>query len=255
MFLLLCACAQQPKLPFVVTLTPEAQPTSAIQNTPRLFQATEPAIQPTPGITNTPAQATITFSPQPVEASSTPTNQTTYIPYLPTATETLLPPLELPTEKPRAPAFIAWTGQPTYPGDSEAGLLFRVDYDPDLWAQTDGNFGDIVLANRKIEYCTISPWTGRGLPVDWKVTHEIRVIGVATFEVNSVSVDDMLKFVSYIGGDGRVLTGFQVSFDQQAEQCQLDAEAILGTLRSFSALPTATIPQTPEPTPTASATP
>ena len=124
--------------------------------------------------------------------------------------------------------------------DSDPGLLFRVDYDPDVWAQTRGNFGDIVLGNRQIEYCTITPWAGRGLPVDWKVEHEFRIIGSASFDVNIVIEQDVVKFVSYVGGDTRVLTGFQVSFNEQKDKCLQDAEAIFGTLRSFSAIPTAT---------------
>jgi hypothetical protein len=243
MFLILSACGQAlpeqlPDLPFVVTLTPDAQMSEYPTNLPGLVQATEPVAQPTPTITSTTAPASA--SPLPTEPSFTPTDQATYIPYIPTATETLLPPLELPTEKSREPALAEWTGLPTYPGDSEPGLLFRVDYDPKKWAQTAGNYGEIVLANRVIEYCTLSPWTGRGLPVDWKVTHEIRVIGSATYEINSVSAQDVLKFVSYVGGDKRVLTGFQVSFEQGSEQCLSDAETVLGTLRSFSAIPTFT---------------
>jgi hypothetical protein len=150
--------------------------------------------------------------------------------------------------------LVAWTGLPTYPGDSDPGLLFRVDYDPDVWAQTEGNFGDIVLGNREIEYCTVTPWSGRGLPGDWKVEHEFRYIGSAAFDVNTVTFQGVVKFVSYVGGDRRVLTGFQVSFNDQKEQCLQAAEAIFGTLRSLSAIPTITPTFTPEePTPPISA--
>jgi hypothetical protein len=115
-----------------------------------------------------------------------------------------------------------------------------VDYDPDLWAQTEGNYGDIVLGNRRLEYCTITPWTGRGLPVDWKVVHEFRYIGSASFDVNTITAQDIIKFVTYTGGDGHILSGFQVSFQDQRDQCLLEAEAIFGTLRSYAAVPTAT---------------
>ena len=179
-------------------------------------------------------------TPEGLDLSPTPTSAATFIPYVPTPTETLLPPLDLPTERPHAPALVPWTGQPSYPGDSDTGLLFRVDYDPDLWAQTEGNYGDIVLGNRRLEYCTITPWTGRGLPVDWKVVHEFRYIGSASFDVNTITAQDIIKFVTYTGGDGHILSGFQVSFQDQRDQCLLEAEAIFGTLRSYAAVPTAT---------------
>lgn len=247
LILLLYSCSPTnvtppPGLPFLITLTPAAPSFSEPQNTPGAALASEVPNQPpaTASVAATlPAfNPTASLSPSPL--TSTPTAGATYIPYLPTPTETLLPPLELPTEQPRAPALVAWTGLPTYPGDSDPGLLFRMEYDPDTWAQTEGNFGDVVLANRQIEYCTITPWTGRGLPVKWKVAHEFRVIGLASFDVNTVTDQDVLKFVSYVGGDGRILTGFQVSFNEQPELCLQQAEVILGTLRSFAASPTST---------------
>jgi len=230
--LLLSACApaatQLPGLPGLVTLTPAAPTLTPPVNKSEAVQVTQ-----APAATQPSIQALLA-------PTDSPTITSTFIPYLPTATETLLPPLELPTERPRAPTLVAWTGQPTYAGDSDPGLLFRVDYDPDVWAQTEGNFGDIVLGNRQIEYCTITPWAGRGLPVDWKVEHEFRIIGSASFDVNIVTDQDVVKFVSYVGGDTHVLTGFQVSFNEQKDKCLQDAEAIFGTLRSFSAIPTAT---------------
>jgi hypothetical protein len=214
--------------------------------------ATESPLSPTA----VPTEISTTFTPNPPTETSTlraefstsesldlsppPTSDATVIPYVPTPTETLLPPLDLPTERPHAPALVPWTGQPSYPGDSDADLLFRVDYDPDLWAQTEGNYGDIVLGNRRLEYCTITPWTGRGLPVDWKVVHEFRYIGSASFDVNTITAQDIIKFVTYTGGDGHILSGFQVSFQDQRDQCLLEAEAIFGTLRSYAAVPTAT---------------
>jgi hypothetical protein len=240
--LLLSACGpaatQMPGLPGLVTLTPAAPTVISPHNTREAIQATQPVTQPI-------IQASATTQPlpqallAPTEAATATANPT-ITPYLPTPTETLLPPLELPTERPSAPTLVAWTGQPTYPGDSDPGLLYKVDYDPDVWAQTEGNFGDIVLANRQIQYCTITPWAGRGLPVDWKVDHEFRAIGSASFDVNIVTDQNVVKFVSYVGGDNHVLTGFQVSFNDQQDLCLQDAEAIFGTLRSFSAIPTAT---------------
>jgi hypothetical protein len=248
LLILLSACGapaatEAPALPFVVTLSPEVKPFNPPLNSP------EPSATEVAALPQVAPSATL---PSPVPPTST--IAPTFTPYLPTPTETLLPPLELPTERRNAPALVAWTGLPTYPGDSDPGLLFRMDYDPDLWAQTEGNFGDIVLGNRQIEYCTITPWSGRGLPVDWKVEHEFRYIGSAAFDVNTVTFQGEVKFVSYVGGDRHVLTGFQVSFNDQKEQCLQEAEAIFGTLRSLSAIPTATSPFTPElPTPPISA--
>lgn len=249
--LILSACGapaqatEMPGLPFMVTLTPGRSPVVVPQNTPTHIVATDIPSLPLLLSTATPAATAL---PAIVAASPT------YTPVLPTPTETLLPLLELPTEVSRPPALVAWTGLPTYLGDSDPGLLFRVDYDPDLWAQTEGNFGDIVLGNRNIEYCTITPWSGRGLPGDWKVSHEFRYIGSAAFDVNTVTNLGVVQFVTYVGGDRRVLTGFQVSFNQQQEKCLQQAEVIFGTLRSFAAVPTITptsMPETPIPaTPT-----
>ena len=150
-----------------------------------------------------------------------------------------------PTEKANAPSLTAWTGLPTYAGDSEPGRLFRLDYDPDVWAQTPGNFGGIVLAHRLIDYCIIAPWSGRGLPPDAQAEHEFRLVGTVSYDVNTISVGGDVKFVAYVGGDQRLLTGFQVSFQDQKEQCLQDAETVLSTLRSFAAQPTLTPSVTP----------
>jgi len=177
--------------------------------------------------------------------SSTATTRPTSTPVVPTPTETLLPPLELPTELPRLPALISWTGLPTYPADSDIGVLFRVEYDPEIWAQTTGNYGEIVLGSRLVEYCTITPWSGRGLPVGWKVEHEFRVIGSASFDVSTVTEQGVLNFVTYVGGDRSLMTGFQVSFNEQPEACLQAAETLLSSLRSFTAVPTSTpVPRT-----------
>lgn len=235
LILLLCACAPAPTefpvLPGLVTITVEL---------PTLTLPVEETLAPLTTLTPTPPEtATVepvaTYTPA-ESATPAPSNTSTG----PTPTETLLPPLELPTEKPFAPARIAWTGLPTYPGDSDAGLLFRMDYDPDLWAQTEGNYGEIVLAHRNIPYCTLATWSGRGLPGGLKVEHEYRSIGAANFDVNTITRQDNLQFVTYVGGDGRLLTGFQVSFQEQKDLCIKDAEQILGTLRSLASTPTPT---------------
>jgi hypothetical protein len=231
-----------PALPFVVTITTEAEAPAATEPVETETVLPETTVTET---SLTPLETATETLPSPTATASL-----TFTPAGPTPTETLLPPLELPTEKRNAPALVPWTGLPTYPADSDPGLLFRVDYDPDVWAQTEGNFGDIVLGNRNIEYCTITPWEGRGLPPDWKVEHDFRYIGSAGFDVSVVTYQGETKFVTYVGGDRHVLTGFQVTFTDQREQCLQDAEAVFGTLRSLVAVPTITPTSTPEtPTP------
>ena len=230
--LLLAACSPgASSLPFVVTITSVAAPA-----TPQSLQAT-----PLPQASATSSADTDTPAPT---VSDTPSG--------PTPTDTLLPPLDLPTEKPSLPALSAWTGEPTYPGDSQPGRLFRLDYDPSIWAQTGGDFGGIVLGHRQINYCTITPWAGRGLPSDWKVEHDFRQIGNVPYDVNTaIAPPGVVKYVTYVGGDQLLLTGFQVAFQEQQDQCIKDAEVVLASLRSFAAQPTITPTFTPE----ASATP
>ena len=229
-----CAPAATPfALPYVVTVT------EADTLTPALGQ---------PALSTPLAQDTDTDTPAPQE---TPTIDLSATPAEPTATDTLLPPLELPTEKSIVPAQLAWTGEPTYAGDSQPGRLFRLDYDPSTWAQTGGDYGDVVLAHRQIQYCTITPWSGRGLPADWKVEHSFHQLGNVPYDVNSViGPDGALKYVTYVGGDQILLTGFQVAFQEQQDKCIQDAETVLATLRSFAAQPTITPTFTLEPSAT-----
>lgn len=224
------------QMPFTVTITPQA---GSIQASPQAANSPESLASETQELTVTP-ELSATVSPT-VTLTSTVTET------LPPPTETLLPPLDIPTEKPNAPALVAWTGEPTYPGDSEPGRLYRVDYDPDIWAQTKDNFEQVVLAHRSIDYCTITAWSGRGLPKDATVEHVFGQVGNVPFDINTVTMEGKVKFVAYVGGDKRLLTGFQITFVEQREQCLLDAEKILATLRSFVAEPTITPTFTPEP--------
>jgi hypothetical protein len=230
---LLTACANGPTepalLPGLVTVTPEPATATLMAEASFTPLATPTALEI--ATVEPPPTFTLALSPTPAPTATS---------LGPTPTETLLPPLELPTEKPFAPARLPWTGLPTYPGDSDPGLLFRMDYDPDLWAQTEGNYGEIVLGHRNIPYCTLAAWSGRGLPGGMRVEHEFRALGNAHYDINTITLQTNVQFVTYVGGDGHVLTGFQVSFETQKEQCLQDAEAILGTLRSLSATPTAT---------------
>jgi hypothetical protein len=73
-----------------------------------------------------------------------------------------------------------------------------------------------------------------------KVEHDFRTIGSADFDVNTITQQGVVQFVAYVGGDRHILTGFQVAFEEQQDQCIQDAELIFATLRSLAAIPTAT---------------
>ncbi len=152
-----------------------------------------------------------------------------------------MPPLELPTEIPNAPALLAWDGTPTYLGDSQPGFAFRVFYDPELWALTEDQFGYPAIGHRAIPYCVISVTSGRGLPANVSVEQDILYTKTITFYIGTAYENGVKKFVTYTGGDGRIFTAFQVSFEEQADECLADAQTVLTTLQSvpaFLATPT-----------------
>lgn len=190
---------------------------------------------------------TIEPTAQPVLPESTPTSEPTIAPQptptqiLPTPTETPLPPLELPTEIPNAPSLLAWDGTPTYLGDSQPGFAFRVFYDPEIWALTQDQFGYPAIGHRAIPYCVISVTSGRGLPANVSVEQDILYTDTVTFYIGTAFENGVKKFVTYTGGDGRIITAFQVSFEEQTDACLADAQTVLTTLRSvpaFLATPT-----------------
>jgi hypothetical protein len=181
--------------------------------------ATEPAA--TEAATEPPAQS------QAVETSTPQATQALAVP-----TDTPLPTLDLPTESVNAPAQMVWDGLPTYLGESTPGYSFRVTYDPDLWALTTDQFGFPALAHRQIPTCVISVTSGRGLPGNMSVEHDTLQAGNIMFDVGNVYENGVLKFVTYTGGNGTIITGFQVSFEELVDECLLDAETILATLKS-----------------------
>jgi hypothetical protein len=202
-----------------------AAPTEAPAATESSTQALLPERTPTP-------ETTRTFTPEPTFTPSV-------IP-----TETSLPPLELPTEMLNAPAQLAWDGAPTYLGDSEPGFSFRVLYNPETWALTEDQFGFPALGHRNIPYCVISVTSGRGMPGNVTVEHDVLYLPNLTFDVTTAFESGVRKFVTYTGGDRRIITGFQVSFEEQADQCLEDALTVLATLRSVPVSQA-----TPQPTP------
>jgi hypothetical protein len=194
-----------------------------------------------PAATEAPAQQQPTAAEptaQPVLPENTPTAEPTSTleptptVVLPTPTETPLPPLELPTEIPNAPSLLAWDGMPTYLGDSQPGLDFRVFYNPEVWALTQDQFGYPAIGHRNIPYCVISVTSGRGLPANVSVEQDILYTDKLTFYVGTAFENGVKKFVTYTGGDGKVLTGFEVSFEEQADECLADAVTVLTSLQS-----------------------
>jgi hypothetical protein len=111
--------------------------------------------------------------------------------------------------------------------------MFRVTYDPELWALRVDQFGFPALGHRNIPGCVISVTSGRGLPANMTVDHDVLYVGNLTFDVGRVSENGVLKFITYTGGDGIVITGFEVSFEEQADECQADAVMVLSTLISI----------------------
>ena len=191
----------------------------AVTEEPPQGETVEPTIQPVlPENTPLP-EPTSTLAPTPTRI-------------LPTPTETQLPPLELPTEIPNAPALLPWDGTPTYLGDSQPGFAFRVFYDPELWALTEDQFGYPALGHRGIPYCVISVTSGRGLPANVSVEQDILYVGKLTFYVGTAFENGIKKFATYTGGDGTIVTAFEVSFQEQADECLADAATVITTLRS-----------------------
>jgi hypothetical protein len=127
---------------------------------------------------------------------------------------------------------MVWDGTPTYLGDSTPGFAFRVTYDPDLWAVTADQFGFPSLAHRNITGCVISVTSGRGMPPNIVVEHDVLYTDTVNFDVATAFENGVRKFVTYTGGDGTVITAFEVSFQDQADACLADAVTVLTTLRS-----------------------
>lgn len=182
--------------------------------------ATEPPLQPLVAEISPTLEPTQTFTPEP-----------TLIPSV-TPTETPLPPLDLPTEAVNAPAKMVWDGMPTYLGDSQPGFSFRVTFDPDVWALTSDQFGFPAIGHRNIPYCVISVTAGRGMPANITVEHDVLYTDKVSFDVGTAYENGVKKFVTYTGGDGKIITGFEVSFQDQVDACLTDAVTALSTLKS-----------------------
>jgi hypothetical protein len=185
--------------------------------------------QPVIADTNTPADMpTLAPTDTPVPTETPATTRTPIV----TPTDTPLPTLVLPTEAVNAPARQVWDGAPTYPGDSTPGFSFRVTYDSGVWALTTDQFGFPALGHRTIPNCVISVTSGRGLPPNMSVEHEMLQVESITFDVGVAYENGVKKFVTFTGGDGTIITAFAVSFDEESEACLQDAVTVLSTLKS-----------------------
>ena len=192
---------------------------------------TQSSAEPTQEVTSEPTNQPVLPENTPT-AEPTSTIEPTPTIILPTPTDTPLPPLELPTEIPNAPSLLAWDGTPTYLGDSKPGYDFRVYYDPQVWALTEDQFGYPAIGHRGIPYCVISVSSGRGLPPNISVEQDILYTDKLTLYVGTAYENGVKKFVTYTGGDGTIITGFEVSFEEQSDQCIADAVTVITTLQS-----------------------
>lgn len=199
--------------------------------------ATTPTMQALmPESPSAPTEESTSTAPPTLSApTATFTSESFALQFTPLPSETPLPTLELPTLPPNPPALQIWDGLPTYLAESRPGFYFRLRFDPNFWALTTDNFGFPALGHRSIPDCVISPAAGRGLPLNATVEHDVRKIGAINYQIDAVYVNDVRQFVNYTGGDGNVYTTFEVAFQDQADQCLTDAEAVLGTLKSVLA--------------------
>ncbi len=127
--------------------------------------------------------------------------------------------------------------------NSKPGFYFRLRFDPAVWALTNDQYGFPALGHRQIPGCTITPAAGRGLALNGSVEHDVRKIGAISYQISTAFVNGVKSFVTYTGGEGNIYTGFQVSFQDQSDQCLTDAETVLAQLKSvadFEATPIAT---------------
>jgi len=88
----------------------------------------------------------------------------------------------------------------------------------------------------------IAPSSGRGLPSNITVDHDVRKIGLVEYEINTGYLSGVRQFVTYLGGDANIYTGFEVTFDQEADLCLKEAEVVLGTFTSVPTSKTTPVP-------------
>ncbi|HEY6074302.1 MAG TPA: hypothetical protein VIV15_13150, partial [Anaerolineales bacterium] len=122
-----------------------------------------------------------------------------------------------------------------YLADSKPGYLFRVKYDPEVWAQVMDQLGMPALGHRSMPYCIITPSEGRGLPPTLRIEHDVQYLDGLSIDVGKAYQNDVLDFVTYQVSDRTVFTGFVVDFEEQSDACLKDAEAVISTFQSVPA--------------------
>jgi hypothetical protein len=192
------------------------------------------------------------FTPQSIAqvAQLGPSNTPTRTPFPSlTPTETLIPPIEIPTQPSHIFFRLTWVDLPSYPIDRP--LMTQLTYDPEIWVLTPDQFGHTVLAHRTIPYCQIARASAGGLPPGWSAETGSKTVSGIYFETVSVSENGTLRYINYFTpGKSVVKTGFEVSFVDDREACITDAETVLASLSFIVATPTATPTETPSETPT-----
>ena len=53
-----------------------------------------------------------------------------------------------------------------------------------------------------------------------------------TFDVGVAYENGVKKFVTFTGGDGTIITAFEVSFDEESDACVREAVTVISTLKS-----------------------
>jgi hypothetical protein len=74
------------------------------------------------------------------------------------------------------------------------------------------------------------------------VEHEMLQLGNLNFDVSTVFENGAKKFVTITGGDGTIITAFEVDFQEESEACIQAAEAVLSTLKSVPSSQATPIP-------------
>ncbi len=184
-------------------------------------------------------------TPQPVLPLSTPTLPPTLTPTFPpptptttsspTPTDTPLPPLIAPTLEPLAPAHATWQGEPVYQAESKPGYLFQIEYKTAEWGLSVDYSGQPAMVHRTLQGCYIVAVIPRGLPPRVQVETLSMTFGDVTFDISIVRNEQgNIETAILTGGDGNILTAFQVQTGENPEACLQAVEKLLSTLKSVA---------------------
>lgn len=193
-------------VPFFITATPPEQ--NLLRETPTLLATA--TLPPSP-----------TLTPSPIPSPTV------------TPTDTPLPPLVPPTLPPFPPQKELWQGEPVYSADSKPGYLFQLEYATLEWGLSTDYSGAPALVHRNLPGCFITIAPPRGLPPGAQVETFQQTLGQVTFDVSIVyGANGEIQFMTFSGGDGNILTAFQVNLGSEQEACRQAVERLLSTFRS-----------------------